>query len=92
MATDGGQIRTKIKVLGEQNHSKTCLTPDVLVLNGVLVASEIKTIAHKLATKKGILITDASGNAAFIQVPDGIAGYNKILSTNTESNLVWIDK
>lgn len=92
MATDGGQIRNSTTVLAEQNHSKTCLTPDTLVATCVLVASGAKTIARKLATKKGILITNASGDAAFIEVPDGAAGYNKILATDANANLVWVDK
>jgi len=92
MATDGGQIRNSTTILSEQNHSRTCLTPDTLVVECVLVASGAKTFARKLATKKGILITDANGDAAFIQVPDGAAGYNKILATNANGNLVWVDR
>jgi len=92
MSTDGGQIKNSSKVFGEQNHSKTCLTTDTLLANCVLVASGSKSIARKLATRKGILITDGNGDAAFIEVPDGAAGYNKLLATNANGNLVWIDR
>lgn len=92
MITDGGQIKTSTKVYGEQNHSKTCLTSDTLTLNSVLVATGIRSIARKLATKKGILVTDSNGDAAFLQVPDGVAGYNKLLATDANGNLVWVDR
>jgi len=92
MATDGGQIATNTIVLGEQNHSKTCLTPDTLVSNCILVAGGVNSLVRKLATKKGILITDAKGDATFIEVPDGVAGYNKILATDANANLVWVDR
>ena len=92
MSTDGKQIRTSTTLLGEQNHSKTCLTPDILVDSCILVASGAKSLARKLTTRKGILITDANGDAAFIQVPDGVAGYNKILATDANANLVWVDR
>ena len=57
MATDGGQIRDSLVVYGEQNHTQTCLTPDILALDCVVVAGGDKTLARKLATTKGILIT-----------------------------------
>lgn len=91
MNTDGGRIAISETTLGEQNHSKTCLTSDSLIANCVLVANGVKSIARKLAAKKGILATDANGNAVFIEVPDGIAGQNKILATDANANLVWID-
>ena len=106
MATDGNKIVINGIIVGEQNHSKTCLAPNILTADCILVANGPKSIAKLLATKKGILITDANGNAAkkgilitdangnaaFIQVPDGDAGKNKILATDANSNLVWIDQ
>lgn len=92
MNTDGGQIKTSTTLLGEQNHSKTCLSPDILTFGCCLVAGGAKSIARKSATKKGILITDANGDATFIEVPEGIAGYNKILATDANANLVWVDR
>lgn len=92
MATDGGQIRDSSKVYGEQNHTQTCVTPDILTLNCVLVAGGDKSLARRLATKKGILITDANGNASFIEVPEGLAGQNKVLATDNNGDLTWIDR
>lgn len=92
MNTDGGQVKISTKLLGEQNHSKTCLSPDILTIGCCLVAGGAKSIVRKPATKKGILITDANGDATFIEVPEGIAGYNKILATDANANLVWVDR
>lgn len=92
MATDGGQIRTNSKIYAEQNHSKTCTTSDIMTSGKCIVASRAKVFAPHVANRKGVLITDANGNAAFIAVPEGSAGYNKLLSTNVNGNLIWIDK
>lgn len=92
MATDGGQIKILGLVFGEQNHSQTCTTPDILASNCVVVAGGNKTLARKLATTKGLLITDANGNATFFEVPIGISGQNKLLATDSNGNLVWIDR
>lgn len=92
MATDGGQIRNSSLIFGEQNHSQTCTTPDILSVSCVIVAGGNKSLARKLATRKGILVTDANGNAAFLEVPDGLAGQNKLLATDASGNLVWVDK
>jgi len=90
--TDGGKIVVKGKVVAEQNHSKTCLATNVLSMNCLLVAEASKSLAKLLAAKKGVLITGANGNATFIQVPSGDAGKNKILATDANSNLVWVDQ
>jgi len=87
-----GQIATKEKVYGETNHPKTCISYDTLTANSILVASGNRTISIKPSTRRAILITDASGNAAFIEVPDGDAGKNKLLVTDINKNLVWIDQ
>ena len=92
MATDGGQIRTATKVYAEQNHSQTCTTTETMTPGRCIVASGAKTFTLHVANKKGVLITDANGNAAFVAVPDGEAGYNKLLSTDANGNLTWIDK
>lgn len=92
MATDGGQVRDVNKVYAEQNHSQTCTTTATMTSGLSVVASEARVFAlHATANKKGILITDANGNAAFVAVPDGAAGYNKLLSTDANGNLTWID-
>lgn len=92
MATNGSQIRTASKIYSEQNHTQTCVTSDILSENSILVASGAKSLARKLATRKGILITDINGNASFLEVPEGAAGYNKILATDANGNLIWVDK
>lgn len=91
MATDGGQIRTVEKVLAEQNHSHTCTTPSTMVSDKVVVGNGARVLAlhPTITTRKGILITDANGNAHFLPVPDGEAGYNQILATDEFGNLVW---
>ena len=98
--TDGGKVIIVGDdgpiVVAEQNHSRTCLATNALSLNCILVAQGSKALAKLLAkllaTRKGILITGANGNAAFIPVPDGDAGKNKILATDSNSNLVWVDQ
>lgn len=92
MATDGGQIRTAEKVLAEQNHSQTCTTTQVMVSDKLVLGGGAKTIAPHSASKKGIFITDINGNANFLPVPDGAAGYNKILATDANGNLIWLDQ
>ena len=95
MATDGGQSRTKGKLLAEQNHSRTVTTTDVLTSGRVMVSGENNTIVrHPLATATGygILITDAAGNASFLAVPSGPAGYNKLLAVLSDGTLGWIDR
>jgi hypothetical protein len=92
MATDGGQIRTNSKIYAEQNHSKTCTTSDIMTSGKCIVANGAKAFTLHIANKKGILITDAKGNATFIAVPEGSAGYNKLLSTDAKGDLTWIDK
>lgn len=87
-----GQVIMDGKIVAEQAHSRTCLASNVLNEDCILVANGSKALAKLLATKKGILITDANGNAAFIQVPDGDAGKNKMLATDANSNLVWVDQ
>jgi len=91
-----GQLKIKIddfvKLVGETNDPNTCLTPDVLASQCVLIGGGPKVIARKLATKRGILITDADGNASFIEVPEGVAGQNKLLATDSNGNLIWIDQ
>ena len=100
MATDGGQIRVAStlggaipgKVYGEQNHSRTVTSSNILTQDKCIVASGIQNLALHLANKKGILITDINGNATFLEVPEGAAGYNKLLGTDANGNLTWIDR
>ena len=92
MATDGGQIRIAEKVLAEQNHSHTCTTTSTMVMDKCIIGNGARTLAPHIANKKGILIVDGSGNANFYPVPDGEAGYNKILATDENGNLVWKDQ
>lgn len=91
MATDGGQVRIGSKVVAEQNHSQTCTTAESMTNNRCVVAGGDKTFTLHKANKKGILITNASGNATFVPVPEGSAGYNKLLSTDGNGNLTWVD-
>lgn len=92
MATDGGQIRTKNKVYGEQNHSMTCTTSGTLTPLNYVISNGNKTLTILPTNKKGILIVDSSGKAFFHPVPDGEAGYNKLLATDAYGNLTWVDK
>jgi len=87
-----GQIVVNKNVVGEVNNQKTCLSSEILIANCILIANGAKTITIKPSTKKAILITDNDGNASFIEVPDGDAGKNKLLATNANSDLIWIDQ
>lgn len=92
MATDGGYSRDKNKIYSEQNHSRTVTVPGTLAGDTLIVGASIMTIKNYVPASKGILILNASGNADFVAVPSGAAGYNKLLATNASGNLVWIDK
>lgn len=90
MATDGGQIRTAKKILAEQNHSHTCTTLQTMTPNKSIIGGGARKLTPHTANNIGILITDINGNATFIPVPDGAAGQNKVLATDTYGNLNWI--
>lgn len=92
MATDGGQIRTNSKIYAEQNHSQTCTTSEIMTSGKCILASGPKVFTLHVANRKGILITDANGDATFMAVPEGSAGYNKLLATKANGDLTWIDK
>lgn len=92
MATDGKQIRSKDKVYGEQNHSKTCKTSDNLLSGSLVKAGGPQSLARHTITTKGIIVTDALGNISFLAVPSGAAGYNKLLAVDASGNLTWVDK
>ena len=91
MTIKKGKIATH-KVHGEANHPDTCTTLGTLTQSKCVIANGTKTLALHPVNEKGILITDAYGNATFRAVPAGEAGYNKLLSVNTNKQLVWIDQ
>ena len=92
MATNGGQIRLANKVLAEQNHSATCTSPDFLHMNKCIISGEGQTLKVHPANRRGIMIVNANGDADFLSVPEGLAGCNKLLATDGNNQLVWIDR
>jgi hypothetical protein len=92
MATDGGQIRIAGKILAEQNHSKTVTSNSTMTLDKIAVGNGAKRLVPHTVGQAGILITNALGNATFVPVPAGEAGYNKLLYSNANSELEWVDK
>lgn len=92
MATDGGQIRTVDNVLAEQNHSQTCTAINIMTTDKLIIGTGLRTFGVDISTTKGIIYIDGNGNTNFLPVPDGEAGYNKILATDINSNLYWKDQ
>ena len=93
MATDGGQIRIKDKVLAEQNHSKTCTSPNSMIDGKLIIGNNLRTLKPYLETnKRGIIFLTTTETVSFLQVPDGEAGYYKLLGTDQYGNLTWLDQ
>lgn len=92
MATDGKQIKIGNVVYAEQNHSKTCLSSHILPRYKIIVAEGPLSVKPLVLDSAGVLVTDANGNAEFIPVPPGEAGYNKVLATDNTFKLGWISK
>lgn len=84
-------IRYGIKKYGEMNNPNTCTTSNTMTLGKVIILDADKKLAVHPANKKGILTTDADGKISFFPVPDGEAGYNKLLVTDGV-NLKWVDR
>lgn len=90
--TDGGQIRIDNKVYAEQNHSNTVLSNFILSDNKIVLGDGSKRLKTFDMLGNGILVTDSTGSATFFEVPDGIEGQNKLLATDENGNLVWVEK
>lgn len=86
-------IRTKNKVFGEMNASNTCKTNNIMSTNRLIVTdinSEISVLEPIDANgniTSGVYYTDANGKAAFFPTD----GPNKLLGTDANGNLTWIN-
>ena len=86
-------IRTKNKVLGETNLPNRCISPNNLIDNGIVIINtnnELEVLEPKDSTgliTSGIYYINQDGKAAFFPTD----GPNKLLSTDSNGNLCWVD-
>ena len=85
-------IKDNVKVYAEMNHPDTVTAEELLTASKIAYATGPKSVGVLKMTGTGILITDNGGNASFLTVPPGAAGYNKLLATDANGNLIWVDQ
>lgn len=86
-------IRTSNKIFGEANASNTCITPNIMDKNKLIVVnSEGKLSVLEPKDENGnitagIYYVDANDNAAFFPATKP----NMLLGTDSNGNLTWIN-